>query len=282
MIWASLRNGIFTSNYTPDMISGPAEPVPKKSSAAPYRVGDDSPGRDVSRGRADPDPSAQVGSASPETSYWNQSQHVGEKVPSGGARWPRRAEPQRAITPSRLGRNMVVARRLDPTFATLVPGSRPGSQGTNFRSGSASPTFGPGSPIDGENSISWWNCSRATTPRLVSDRERPNSSEGKAPARSRQRMYGTPVPLPPMSKQPPRRTSEEWGGGRTSAQFRSSDRRCARSPRHFGHSGTPCATAQQRPSPDVEGHDASSAQSDLARQIQALFPGNEGIASAPG
>lgn len=128
--WADLENGIFTSNYSADMIEVPDTLNFRKTFP-------DDDGCEVSVYAPRPDSCVLV-----------------RKV--------KRAAAQRALLPSRLGRNLIVSRSKDCS-TPLLP-TRPES-----RAGSARPFAIEAS----SHETSWWNCSRAPTPRL--HQERPHS-----------------------------------------------------------------------------------------------------------
>lgn len=128
--WADLETGIFISNYSAVVIDVP-------DSLDFQKTFQDETGCEASMYIPRPDSCMSV-----------------RKV--------KRAAPQRALLPSRLGRNLIVSRSKD--CSTPLPPTRPES-----RAGSAHPFALEAS----SHETSWWNCSRVPTPRL--HQERPHS-----------------------------------------------------------------------------------------------------------
>mmetsp|Transcript_81307 Transcript_81307/g.143443 ORF Transcript_81307/g.143443 Transcript_81307/m.143443 type:complete len:1377 (-) Transcript_81307:92-4222(-) len=221
MIWAELQRGMVATMYTPDMIELPEALAPRRSVQSP--TGHE--GLDV-----------EDRSQLPSRANSRQQKAV------------RRPPVQHAITPSRLGKTMLMTKR---ALEDQSGSNRPASRGaSSFRSASpfSSMQMRPQSQqgnLAGDDT-GWWSYSARTRLRSPEDK-RGDASE--AAGRVGQRVAtASPIPLPPMrGPSSPRRRS--WHGANNVASVKPGTP--GRSPPPFASPSPPPSRPGKRLSPKI-------------------------------
>lgn len=181
MIWAQLKDGMLATRYTPEMIDLP-------DSLQALRKGT------TTKSGNDPDPVETARSASKKTNK------------------PRKPPGQHAITPSRLGKNIMIARHATevPDSTSSRPVSRLSPSPSPSRWGNTPQSWGH-TPLSVEENP-WWSSSRGIAGGSRPMPDRPSTSE--CAARNRYALSSpqpTSRPATVMERGSSRRLSERLG-----------------------------------------------------------------------